>query len=58
MLLLSGVVVMNGIMIINKISGITSRDVVNIAIKKLNTKKIGHTGTLDPIATGVMNVLN
>ena len=54
MLLLNGVVIMNGIMIINKISGITSRDVVNIAIKKLNTKKIGHTGTLDPIATGVM----
>ena len=45
---------MNGIIIIDKEKGITSRDVVNIASKKLNTKKIGHTGTLDPIATGVL----
>lgn len=45
---------MNGILLINKPKDITSRDVVNIAIEKLNTKKIGHTGTLDPIATGVM----
>ena len=45
---------MNGILLINKKEGITSRDVVNIAIKKLEFKKIGHTGTLDPIATGVM----
>lgn len=45
---------MTGILLINKPEGITSRDVVNIAIKKLGTKKIGHTGTLDPLATGVM----
>lgn len=45
---------MNGILLINKSSGITSRDVVNMAVKKLNNKKIGHTGTLDPLATGVM----
>lgn len=45
---------MNGILLINKPINITSRDVVNIAVKKLNTKKIGHTGTLDPLATGVM----
>lgn len=45
---------MNGIILLNKPKGITSRDVVNIAIKKLGTKKIGHTGTLDPVATGVM----
>jgi len=45
---------MNGIIIIDKEKGVTSRDVVNIASKKLNTKKIGHTGTLDPIATGVL----
>lgn len=38
----------------NKPKGLTSRDVVNIACKSLNTKKIGHTGTLDPIATGVL----
>ena len=45
---------MTGILLINKPNGITSRDVVNIAVKKLGTKKIGHTGTLDPLATGVM----
>lgn len=45
---------MNGILIVNKPKGYTSRDIVNILNKKFNTKKIGHTGTLDPIATGVL----
>lgn len=45
---------MNGIILIDKEKGITSRDVVNAVIKKINTKKVGHTGTLDPIATGLM----
>ena len=45
---------MNGILIINKKKNMTSRDVVDIACKKLNTKKIGHTGTLDPLAEGVL----
>lgn len=44
----------NGILIVNKPSGITSRDVINIVGKTLNTKKVGHTGTLDPMATGVL----
>ena len=44
----------NGIIIVNKPRGITSRDVVNKLCKILNTKKIGHTGTLDPIAQGVL----
>lgn len=44
----------NGILIINKPKDMTSRDVVNIACKELETKHIGHTGTLDPIATGVL----
>lgn len=44
----------NGILIVNKPSGITSRDVVNIVGKTLNIKKVGHTGTLDPMATGVL----
>lgn len=44
----------NGILLVNKEKGMTSRDVVNIACKKLGTKHIGHTGTLDPIATGVL----
>ena len=43
-------------MIINvyKESNMTSHDVVNILTKHFHTKKIGHTGTLDPIATGVL----
>ena len=45
---------MDGIVLVNKPSGYTSRDVVNIVSKKLGTKKVGHTGTLDPLATGVL----
>ena len=45
---------MNGILIINKDLGYTSRDVVNIVSKVLGTKKVGHTGTLDPMASGVL----
>lgn len=45
---------MNGILLINKDKGCTSRDVVNEVSKILGTKKIGHTGTLDPMATGVL----
>lgn len=45
---------MNGVIIVNKEKDMTSRDVVNKLCKLLGTKKIGHTGTLDPIATGVL----
>lgn len=45
---------MEGIVLINKGKNCTSRDVVNQVSKILKTKKIGHTGTLDPIATGVL----
>lgn len=45
---------MNGILIVNKPQNFTSRDVVNKLSGILKTKKIGHTGTLDPIATGVL----
>lgn len=45
---------MDGITIINKKQGVTSRDIVNEITKKLGTKKVGHTGTLDPLATGVL----
>lgn len=45
---------MNGLIVVNKEKGYTSRDVVNILGKILGTKKIGHTGTLDPIAEGVL----
>ena len=44
----------NGFLIINKPKGITSHDVVNIVRKKFNIKKVGHAGTLDPFATGVL----
>ena len=47
---------MDGILIINKKENMTSRDVVNIVSKKLHTKKVGHTGTLDPMAKGVLVV--
>ncbi len=45
---------MNGIIVVNKEKDMTSRDVVNIISKIFNTKKVGHTGTLDPLATGVL----
>ena len=48
---------MDGILIINKPEGYTSHDVVNVIRKKLNIKKVGHTGTLDPNATGVLPIL-
>lgn len=46
--------ILNGILIVDKPINLTSRDVVNKVCKALKTKKIGHTGTLDPIATGVL----
>ena len=47
---------MNGLLVVNKDKDMTSRDVVNIISRKFNTKKVGHTGTLDPIASGVLVV--
>lgn len=47
---------MNGVLIVNKEKDYTSRDIVNIISKTLKTKKVGHTGTLDPLATGVLVV--
>ena len=48
---------MDGIIIINKPKGFTSHDVVAVLRKTLSTKKVGHTGTLDPNATGVLPIL-
>lgn len=48
---------MDAVLIVNKEAGMTSHDVVFKLRKILNTKKIGHSGTLDPNATGVMIVL-
>ena len=47
---------LDGILIIDKPAGITSHDVVAKVRKALKTKKVGHTGTLDPLATGVLIV--
>ena len=48
---------MNGILIIDKPVDFTSFDVVAVVRKALHEKKTGHTGTLDPMATGVLPVL-
>lgn len=45
---------MDGFLLVDKASGMTSHDVVAMARKKLDTKKVGHAGTLDPMATGVL----
>ena len=45
---------MNGILVVNKSLGYTSRDIVNEICKCFNTKKVGHCGTLDPLASGVL----
>ena len=46
----------DGILLVHKPVGMTSREVVNFLMKKLNTRKMGHTGTLDPFAEGLMIV--
>lgn len=48
---------MNGVVVINKPTDFTSFDVVAVVRKTLGTKKVGHCGTLDPNATGVLPVL-
>ena len=48
---------LNGIIIINKPKNYTSHDVVAKVKKLLKVKKVGHTGTLDPNATGVLPLL-
>jgi tRNA pseudouridine55 synthase len=45
---------MNGVLVVDKPAGMTSADVVAQAKKRLGGPKIGHTGTLDPMATGVL----
>ena len=44
----------DGVLLVDKAEGMTSHDVVALARRKLGTKKIGHCGTLDPIATGLL----
>ena len=47
----------SGVLILNKPAGMTSHDAVFCLRKLFETKKAGHTGTLDPMATGVLPVL-
>jgi len=47
---------MNGILLIDKPQGMTSHDVVRRVRRLLRTRRVGHTGTLDPLATGVLPV--
>ncbi|MBQ9085553.1 MAG: tRNA pseudouridine(55) synthase TruB [Clostridia bacterium] len=47
----------NGILIVNKHSGVTSHDIVGKVRRLFGTKRVGHTGTLDPMASGVLVVL-
>src|SRR5262245_60360378 len=45
-----------GLLNVDKPKGVTSRDVVNHVVKSANIRKVGHAGTLDPMATGVLVV--
>lgn len=47
---------MNGVLVVDKPKGITSFDVVREVRRALKVKKVGHTGTLDPMATGVLPI--
>ena len=48
---------MNGLLLVNKDAGMTSHDVVARVRRLLNTREVGHSGTLDPMATGLMVLL-
>ena len=48
---------LNGVLLIDKAPGMTSHDVVAMVRRALNTKKVGHCGTLDPLATGLLIVV-
>ena len=47
----------SGVLIVHKPAGMTSHDVVNRVRRLYGTRRVGHTGTLDPMATGVLVVL-
>ncbi len=48
---------LEGILVVDKPGGITSHDVVDVARERLGIRRVGHAGTLDPIATGVLVLL-
>lgn len=45
---------LDGVLLVDKAPGMTSHDVVALVRRKLNIKKVGHCGTLDPLATGLL----
>ena len=47
----------SGVLIVNKHEGVTSHDIVGMIRRLYHTRRVGHTGTLDPMATGVLVVL-
>lgn len=47
----------DGVLIVDKHAGVTSHDIVNQIRRLYETKKVGHTGTLDPMATGILVIL-
>ncbi|HEY4306622.1 MAG TPA: tRNA pseudouridine(55) synthase TruB [Gemmatimonadaceae bacterium] len=52
-----GVEAVGGLLLVDKPAGITSHDVVSIVRRAAHTRRVGHTGTLDPFATGLLVVL-
>src|SRR3954470_23465887 len=48
---------MDGLLLIDKPTGLTSHKVIEIIRKKLKIKKVGHAGTLDPLATGLLIIM-
>ena len=48
---------MDGVLVVNKAQGMTSHDVVDLVRNRFRLKKVGHAGTLDPMATGVLVML-
>src|SRR5205807_9481085 len=51
---MSSVAASDGVLLVDKAEGMTSHDVVAVARRQLGRKKVGHCGTLDPIATGLL----
>jgi tRNA pseudouridine55 synthase len=48
---------LDGVLLVDKAAGMTSHDVVAIVRRRLGTKKVGHCGTLDPLATGLLLIV-
>ncbi len=48
---------MDGVLVVNKPQAMTSHDVVDLIRRRFRIKKVGHAGTLDPMATGVLVML-